>query len=163
MQVTHKWRDFQNMLCLTIVQNATTPTWAKSEPMGSCRHSQALKYLLVSICQDTCSGKKSLLERRVQRVRCNLLFGLPVNILIFCILYQFCFNYICDADLERKMSTSAQKLFYFQYSSYFASFYWVLLPPVTPPWFPPIFHPDTHTNDCNILSRNRLLATVLFS
>lgn len=106
-----------------------------------------LKYLLVSICQDICSGKKTPLERRLQRVRCNLLFGLPVNILIFCVLYRFCFNYICDADLEQQMSTSAQKL-YFQYSSYFASFYWALLPPMTPPWFPPIFHPDTHTNDC---------------
>lgn len=107
-----------------------------------------LKYLLVSICQDMCSGKKSPLERQLQRVRCNLSFGLPVNILIFCVLYQFCFNYICDSDLEQQMSTSAQKLFYFQYSSYFASFYWAFLPPVTPPWFPPIFHPDTHTNDC---------------
>lgn len=139
------------MLCLTIVQNATTSRWAESEPMGSRQHSQAVSlssniYLFPS-AKIFAQGKKTPLERRLQRVRCNLLFGLPVNILIFCVLYRFCFNYTCDADLEQQMSTSAQKL-YFQYSSYFASFYWALLPPMTPPWFPPIFHPDTHTNDC---------------
>ena len=56
--------------------------------------------------------KKSPLERQLQRVRCNLLFDLPVNIIIFCVLYQFCFNYVCDADLERKIPTSAQKVLF---------------------------------------------------